>query len=112
MAQRGQKDLLGRLADAGEEALTRLSQTPGADRFMHVVTNMRDQVDALGSKVRGMEGLEKRVDALEREVRKLSKPSTGRSSSPARKSTTTTSRKTSSSASSGSRKKSGSTRKK
>ncbi len=29
MAQRGQKDLIARLADAGEEALSRLASSPG-----------------------------------------------------------------------------------
>lgn len=84
MAQRTQKDLLTRLADAGEEAIQRLASTPGADRLMGVMTNMREQMDALTSRVRGMEGLERRVEKLEREVAKLSK-SASKSSTPARK---------------------------
>ena len=88
MAQRGQKDLLARLADAGEEALQRLASSPGADRVTGAVTAMRDQLDALTTKVRGIDQLEKRIDALERKVDRLSKAST---STPARR--TTTSRK-------------------
>jgi hypothetical protein len=88
MAQGGQKDLLARLADAGEEALQRLASSPGADRVTGVVTNMRDQVDALTTKVRGIDQLEKRLGALERKVDRMAKAS---SSAPARK--TTTSRK-------------------
>lgn len=73
MAQKGQKDLLTRLADAGEDAIQRLAGTPGADRVLGVVTNMRDQLDALSKRVRGMEGLERRVEELERQVAKLQK---------------------------------------
>jgi polyhydroxyalkanoate synthesis regulator phasin len=91
MAQRGQKDLLARLADAGEEALTRLASSPGMERVTGAVTNLKDQVDALASKVRGMDALEKRIEELERKVERLSK-SSGSSS---RKTSTT--RKTSSS---------------
>ena len=75
MAQRGQKDLLVRLADAGEEALTRFATSPRLDRVTGVMTNLKDQVDALAGKVRGMEALEKRVEELEREVKRLSKSS-------------------------------------
>jgi len=100
MAQRGQKDLLARLADAGEEALSRLASSPGMERVTGAVTNLKDQVDALASKVRGMDALEKRIEDLERKVERLSK-SSGSSS---RKTGTT--RKTSSSRKTSSRKKS------
>ena len=95
MAQRGQKDLLVRLADAGEEALTRFATSPRLDRVTGVMTNLKDQVDALAGKVRGMEALEKRVEELEREVKRLSKSGSGsKKTSTARK--TATSRKTAS----------------
>jgi hypothetical protein len=94
MAQRGQKDLLVRLADAGEEALTRFATSPRLDRVTGVMTNLKDQVDALAGKVRGMDALEKRIEELEREVKRLSKSSgsSSRKTSTARK--TSTSRKT------------------
>jgi hypothetical protein len=100
MAQRGQKDLLARLADAGEDALTRFGSSPRLDRVTGVMTSLKDQVDALASKVRGMDALEKRVEELERKVERLSKSSgsssrktaTARKTSSARK---TASRKTS-----------------
>jgi hypothetical protein len=95
MAQSGQKDLLARLADAGEEAIQRLASSPGADRLVGAMTNMRDQVDALTTKVRGIDQLEKRLDALERKVDRLARASS--SSASARKKTAgarkTTSRK-------------------
>lgn len=95
MAQHGQKDLLVRLADAGEDALTRFATSPRLDRVTGVMTNLKDQVDALAGKVRGMEALEKRVEALEREVNRLSKSgSSSKKTSTARK--TSSSRKTAS----------------
>jgi hypothetical protein len=59
------KDLLTRLADAGEDAIARLGETPGADRFMGAMSGMRDRVDELQKRVRGIEDLERRVAALE-----------------------------------------------
>lgn len=100
MAQRVQKDLLARLADAGEEALSRFASSPRMDRVTGVMSSMKDQVDALASKVRGMDALEKRVTELERKVERISKSS---SSSGSRK--TATARKTSSSRKTASRKK-------
>jgi hypothetical protein len=94
MAKRKQKDVLARLADAGEEALSRLASSPGIDRVTGALTSLKDQVDALASKVRGMEALEKRVAELERKVERLSKSSESRKTASARK--TSSSRKTSS----------------
>ena len=94
MAKTKQTDVLTRLADAGEEVLSRLASSAGMDRVTGAVTNLKDQVDALGSKVRGMEKLEKRVEDLERKVERLSKPSGSSKTATARK--TSTSRKTAS----------------
>ena len=95
MAQSGQKDLLTRLADAGEDALSRLASSPGMERVTGAVSSLKDQVDALASKVRGMDALEKRIEDLERKVEKLSKSSGSKTTETARK--TASSRKTSSS---------------
>jgi hypothetical protein len=111
MAQRRQKDLLTRLADAGEEAFQLVASAPGADRVLGsalgVLHNMRDQLDALSKRVRGIEALESRVAKLERDVAKLSRGA--RASSPARASTSSRSkapsRSTSSSRSSSTRRK-------
>jgi hypothetical protein len=77
MAKRKQKDLLTRLADAGEEAFQLVASAPGADRVLGsalgVMHNMRDQLDALSKRVRGIEDLEERVAKLERDVAKLSR---------------------------------------
>ena len=50
-----------RLADVGEEAIQRIGGAPGADRALKALTTMRDRVDDLQRRVRGLEGLEKRV---------------------------------------------------
>jgi len=73
------KDLLSRLADAGEEALQRLSDLPGGQRAVNVVNDLRARVDELGKKVRGIDALEARVARLERELAGLKKPPARRS---------------------------------
>ena len=95
MAKRKQKDLLTRFADAGEEAFQLLSSAPGADRVLGsalgVMHNMRDQLDSLSKRVRGVEELEQRVAKLEREFAKVSGSSSRSSRSRATKSGTSSS---------------------
>jgi hypothetical protein len=92
MAQRGQKDLIARFADMGEEAIQKLMSTPGTDRLLGAFGKMRDEVDALTKRVRGMDELEKRVAKLEREVARLSKSPSGTTT---RRTTSASARKTS-----------------
>jgi uncharacterized phage infection (PIP) family protein YhgE len=73
MAGTRRNDLLGRLADLSEEAIQRLSDAPGADRVLGAINTLRDRLDELQKRVRGLEELEKRLTALERKVDKLSK---------------------------------------
>ena len=96
MAKTKQTDVLARLADAGEEVLSRLASSSGMDRVTGAVTNLKDQVDALANRVRGMEKLEKRVEDLERTVERLSKASSSSSRKTATARKTSSSRKTSS----------------
>lgn len=84
-ARRG--DLLGRLADLSEDAIQRLTEVPGADRAVGALNALRERTDELQRRVRGLEGLEQRLTALEKKVDKLSKTSPSRS--PAKKTTTT-----------------------
>lgn len=72
-------DLLGRLADLSEEALQRLQDAPGADRVLGALNSMRDRLDELQKRVRGLEELEKRLTALEKKVDKLSRSGAGSS---------------------------------
>ena len=89
------KDLLGRLADAGEEALNRLGDAPGMDRVTAFANSTRDRLDELTKRVRGIEALETRVAKLEKQVAALSG-----AKAPARK-RTTAARKRSSTAKTG-----------
>ncbi len=93
MAKR--KDLLSRLADAGEEALNRLGDAPGMDRVTAFANSTRDRLDELTKRVRGIEALESRVAKLEKQVAALSG-----AKAPARK-RTTAARKRSSTAKTG-----------
>ena len=92
MAGTRRNDLLGRLADLSEEAIQRLSDAPGADKILGALNAMRERMDELQKRVRGLEELERRLAALERKVDKLAKTSSAGSS---RASTKTTSTKSS-----------------
>lgn len=89
-----QKDFLSRFADAGEEAFQFISAAPGADRVLGsalgVMHNMRDQIETLSKRVRGMEDLEQRVAKLERELAKLQRASKASSGGKATTSRTST----------------------
>ena len=90
MAAREPKDLLTMLADRGEEAIQRLSDAPGADRLLGAAQALRDRMDEMQKRIRGIDALEKRVAELEKKVEALSAPST------AKKTTASKPRKTSS----------------
>ena len=94
MAGKRRNDLLGRLADLSEETIQRLGDVPGADRVHGALTSLRDRVDELQKRVRGLEDLEKRLSAVVRKLDRLSQTG-GASSSSTRKSTKTTSTKSS-----------------
>ena len=74
MAQRKQKDLLTRLSDAGEEALSRVAASPATARVIESVGGMRERLDEMQKKLRGLDALEQRVVTLEKRVDELSKP--------------------------------------
>ncbi|HWQ23766.1 MAG TPA: hypothetical protein VNK94_06655 [Gaiellaceae bacterium] len=68
-----EKDLVARLADAGEEALQRLSELPGGKRAATALNELRSHLDELAKKVRGIEALEARIAKLEKELAALRK---------------------------------------
>jgi uncharacterized protein involved in exopolysaccharide biosynthesis len=74
-------DLVAKLTDLSEEALHRLQDAPGGDRFVNTVNSLRDRLDEMQRRIRGIDELEKRLSALERKVDKLAK---GAGSEPAR----------------------------
>lgn len=86
MAQAKKSDLLARLVDAGEEAIQRLSDVPGGDRVVGTVNAMRDRVDELQKRMRGLEDLDRRLAALEKKVDKLSSGSAPKRKKPKPKS--------------------------
>ena len=88
MAVREPKDLLTMLADRGEEAIQRLADAPGADRVLGAAQALRDRLDEMQKRLRGIDALERRVAELEKRVEALSKSSTR---STTRKRTTKTS---------------------
>ena len=94
MAQRSkqQKDLLTRLSDVGEEALSRVASSTTTSRVMETVGGMRERLDDVQRKVRGLDELEKRVAKLETRVEELSKPKPKRA--PATRSRTTAAKRT------------------
>ena len=70
-----EKDMLNRLAEAGEEALHRLAEAaPVMDRMVAYARSTRKQMDELTKRVQGINKLEARIDKLEKQVAALSKP--------------------------------------
>jgi hypothetical protein len=70
-AGKAEKDVLARLADRGEEALRRVADLPGGTRAAKAFNELRERVDELGRKVRGIDKLEERVARLEKELSAL-----------------------------------------
>ena len=85
MAKQADKDILTRLADAGEEALRKLGDAPGMDRALTYAKTTRKQIDELTKRVQGISALEARIAKLEKQVAALSKESSSSKRSPARK---------------------------
>jgi hypothetical protein len=75
VAEPKKNDLKSRIVELSEEAIHRLQDAPGADRVMTALNGVRDRVDELQRRVRGLEDLEKRLAALERKVDRLAKSS-------------------------------------
>jgi polyhydroxyalkanoate synthesis regulator phasin len=65
------KNPLDRLADLGEEVLGKAAQNPNVARVMQSAMQLKDRVDDLTKRVRGLEAMEKRIDTLEKRVAKL-----------------------------------------
>ena len=95
MAQgKGQKDILSRLSDAGEEALSRVAGSQATSRVLESVGSMRERLDDVQRKMRGLDALEQRVAKLEKRVEELSKPTSTPRRSATTKRTTASSRST------------------
>jgi hypothetical protein len=71
MAESPQKSLVTRLADAGEEAIQRLGGAPGGDRLVGAVNTLRNRVDEMQRRLRGIDEIQRRLAAVERRLDKL-----------------------------------------
>jgi polyhydroxyalkanoate synthesis regulator phasin len=84
------QDILTRLADAGEEAFSRVAGSQTTARVLETMTGMRERLEDVQRRLTGLDELEERVTKLEKTVAELSKPKATRRAStrsPARKST-------------------------
>jgi hypothetical protein len=73
--------LLGKLADAGEEAISKVGDMAGLQRLSTAVSGMRDRLDEVQKRLRGLDEIERRLDVLEKRVDELSKPKRTRAAS-------------------------------
>jgi hypothetical protein len=69
------RDVLGRLADRGEQTLAKLADLPGGTKALKAANDLRARVDDLTKKVRGIDALEQRIEKLEQEVTALKRAS-------------------------------------
>jgi TolA-binding protein len=62
---------IAQLASIGEEVLDKASQNPATARVVQAAVQLKDRVDDLAKRVRGLETLEQRLGELEARVEKL-----------------------------------------
>jgi hypothetical protein len=79
-----QKDLISRLADRGEEMLSKFAETPGATRVLELLNSTRERLDDLQKRVIGLEALERRLDQVEQRLEGLEGGGAGVKSAPAK----------------------------
>jgi len=70
-----QKDLLSRLAEAGEDALEKLAEMPGGHRAIEALNQLKNRMDELQKRVRALDPLERRVEELEQRLAALERKS-------------------------------------
>ena len=63
--------MFSRLADRGEEVLSKFAETPGAARVVELINSTRERLDDLQKRVMGLENLERKLDQLEKRVEQL-----------------------------------------
>ncbi len=66
---------LSQLVSLGEEALGKLAQNPATNRALQSALQLRDRVDDLSKRVRGLEGMDERFVAIERRLAQLEQQS-------------------------------------
>ena len=65
------KSTLERLTTLGEEVIGKASQNPNLARVVGAATQLKDRVDDLSKRVRGLESMEKRIAELDERLKKL-----------------------------------------
>ena len=65
------KSTLDRLTSLGQEVIGKASQNPNLARVVGAATQLKDRVDDLSKRVRGLEAMEKRIAELEQRIKKL-----------------------------------------
>ena len=83
--EKSTQDVIGRLANRGEDALQRLAELPGGAKAVKAFNDLRERVDELSRKVRGVDALERRVTKLEKELTALKRAQKPASKAPTRK---------------------------
>jgi len=78
------KSTLDRLTSLGEEVIGKASQNPNVARVVGAASQLKDRVDDLSKRVRGLEAMEKRIAELEARLKKL-EGAQKRAASPAKK---------------------------
>ena len=77
-----QSDILARMTELGQEALNKLSDVPGGSKVVDMMNESKARLDEMQKKLRGLDALEKRVAALEKQM-----GATAKKPAPAKKST-------------------------
>jgi hypothetical protein len=88
------KDVIGRLADKGEEALQKLADLPGGKSLVKAMGDIRTRLDDTTTKLRKLDPLERRVSSIERRLKALEGPKTTTSKAKAKPRRTTASKTT------------------
>ncbi len=65
------KDVIARLADAGEDVVKRLGEMPGGQRLIDAAQGLRERLDEVQRRLRSLDPLEKRVTELEKRLASL-----------------------------------------
>jgi hypothetical protein len=68
------KTPLDRLASLGEEVLGKAAHNPAAARVLQGAMQLKERVDELAKRVRGLEAMENRLADVEARLAKLEKP--------------------------------------
>ena len=76
------KSPLDRLASLGEEVLGKAAHNPTASRVLQGAMQMKDRVDDLTKRVRGLEAMEKRLAQVEKRLAKLEGNGTAKKAPP------------------------------